>query len=224
MPQTSAPARWASCDGRRSDAAGRGVDQDALARAQAAGVDETGPRGRVVDGHGGAVGEREPARQRDDVGGRHRDLLGVAAEARGGDDAVAGLEALDPRAHLGDLARHLVADDHRRRGRVRVDALAGHDVGEVDAGGADGDPHVDRRRPPAGVARGPASTSGPPCLVMTTARIARRKLLRDRLHRGRLLERRGAGDLELAPEEAVLVGDPEAQHQRRSRAPGRRRR
>ncbi len=79
--------------------------------------------------------------------------------------------ASTPLAQLEDRAGDLVADHARRLRRVGVEAHARHHVGEVDARGGDVDPHLARARARGPGAPAPASTSGPPCLVITTARI-----------------------------------------------------
>ena len=161
--------------GGDADAAGRGVDQHALAGAQRAVAEQARPRGRVVDGDRGALLEADrpsgsgiASRSRDD------DLLGVAAEARPGHDARRRrAPASTPCADRGDRPRHLVADDGRQRRRVLVEPDARHRVGEVHARRADRDPHLPGPGGRDRAAPGPAGRTGSPVLVMTTARMAR---------------------------------------------------
>jgi hypothetical protein len=116
-----------------ADAARRGVDEGLLARLQGAVAEQRGPRRRVVDRDRGALLEGEAVGERDRVLGAGDDLLGVAAELAGGDHAVADRGHRDALADLRDDARDLVADHARRRGRVGVQALTRHDLGEVQA-------------------------------------------------------------------------------------------
>ncbi len=82
--------------GGDADAAGRGVDQDAVALAQAAHQDQRRVGGAVVDREGGALLEAEPLGQRQRLIGGDGDELGLAAEAGAGDDAVADRERSTP--------------------------------------------------------------------------------------------------------------------------------
>jgi hypothetical protein len=120
------------------------MDEHPIAGPQAAHHDQPRIRGRVVDGKRGPLLERERVRQRQRLIGRNRDELGMAAEPRSGHHPVADREARDAVADRIDLSGDLVADDARRRRRVRIDARAGHQVGEVDARRPDGDPHLAR--------------------------------------------------------------------------------
>src|SRR5207249_1598116 len=85
---------------------------------------------------GRALLEAHARGHREELRRGHRDRLGVAAEARERDDALAGDEgAVGAGTEALDRARDLVADHARARRRVRVEAEARHHVGEVDAAG-----------------------------------------------------------------------------------------
>src|SRR5215210_3088147 len=67
------------------------------------------------------------------------------AERCAGDDAVApGESAVLPLAYRLDLAGHLIAHDGGKLRRIGIEPDAGKDVGEVDAGRANGDPDLAR--------------------------------------------------------------------------------
>jgi len=103
--------------------------------------------GQVVHRDGRALLEAHARGHREELRRGHRDRLGVAAEARERDDALAGDEgAVGAGTEALDRARDLVADHARARRRVRVEAEARHHVGEVDAGGT----HADERLAGAG--------------------------------------------------------------------------
>ena len=128
-----------------ADAASRGVDQRPVALAKAAHHHEARVGGRVVHRDRRPLLERERVRQRQHLAlGRDAHELGVAAEARAGDDAVADRVVGDALPHRLDLARDLVAHHARRLRRVRIDARARHQVGEVDARRLDGDADLAR--------------------------------------------------------------------------------
>ena len=69
-------------------------------------------------------------------------LLGKGAGDHRAEDAVADRHSLHPVGHLGDPAHELAARDEgdRKGGLVLVGDQ--EDVGEVDGGGADPDPHL----------------------------------------------------------------------------------
>ena len=142
MPKISAPARLGDLGRGDADASGGGVDQRPLALLEPAHDHERGVSGRVVDRDGGALLEAELLRQRIDLVDGNRDQLGVAAESRPGEHAVAGLEVLHPVADRLDLARDLVADDARRARSVWIDARARHQIGEVDPRRLDRNPDL----------------------------------------------------------------------------------
>ena len=122
--------------GGDADAPAGGLDQHALARAQAAVVDQPGVCGCVRDRQRRRLGVAPAVRDRDQrVAARHGEL-GVAAEARPAHDPLADLEVLDSLADGVDVAGDLVADDAGRLRGVRVEPDAREQVGEVDAGGA----------------------------------------------------------------------------------------
>ena len=150
------------------------VHEHALAGLQRPVADQARPRGPVVDRDRRPLLEAELLGQREHVGGGHRDLRGVAAEHGRGEHALARREGRmgirNAGAQLEDRAGDLVADDAGRLRRVRVQAHAGHHVGEVDARRGDLDAH----RPGLQLrvrALLHLQHSGPPCLVMTIARI-----------------------------------------------------
>ena len=88
------------------------------------------------------------------------------------DHLVAGLEALDSRADLGNRPRHLVPD-HLRRANPRVHrAVRDVQVGAADATVRDLQPHLSRSRRP-GVA-GPDGEHAWPLVVDGTHRVTRR--------------------------------------------------
>ena len=74
--------------------------------------------------------------------GGYHDGVGVAAESGERDDPVARSESDHVAADFVDFAGHLVADDHRRFWRVRVEPESGENVGEVDARRTDPDANV----------------------------------------------------------------------------------
>ena len=130
----------AELDRGHADAARRAVDEQALADGQA-GLGEE----RVVGG-GEDLGDAARGGPVELVRDGHRGALvddGELGLAAAGDDrhhAVAGLEAADAAAAGDDLARELEAGDVlRRAGRGRVVAGELHQVGAVEARGADAD-------------------------------------------------------------------------------------
>ena len=74
--------------------------------------------------------------------GVHDDLLGVAAAGEQRHGAVADPPAAHGGADLGHLAGAFEAENRRRAGRRRIEALALQQVGAVDRGGADADADV----------------------------------------------------------------------------------
>ena len=100
-----------------------------------------------------------------------------------GEDTLTRRDRLDPVSHGLHFARHLAADHTRHLRTVRVQPRSGKRVGKVDLRRLDRDPHLtgSHRR------IGPLldlKDLGPPCLVITTARIARDSM-RSEAPRGR---------------------------------------
>ena len=122
-----------------ADAAAGVVNEHGLAGSERGHPVKGERRGQEVHRDGGrlrvgqAVGDVKDLRRRDHHG------VGISAEARQGDDPLAGREADHRPPERVDVPRHLVADDDRCARRVRIEAEAGQDVGEVDPGGADAD-------------------------------------------------------------------------------------
>ena len=117
------------------DAAGRGVDQDALAGLETGEVDEGVVRGEEYDRDAGGVDERPGGGDAGDgavVGDRDRSEGG----AEQAEDALTRGEAGDTGTDLGHDAGALAAERARIAG---VHAEGVEHVAEVEAGGADGD-------------------------------------------------------------------------------------
>src|SRR3954462_8297446 len=74
--------------------------------------------------------------------GGYDDGVSIAAESGERDDPVARRESDHVASDFVDLAGYLVANDHGRFWRVRVEAESGENVGEVDARRADADANV----------------------------------------------------------------------------------
>jgi hypothetical protein len=64
--------------------------------------------------------------------------VGVAAEPHQGEHPLPDLQAGDPGTEGVDDAGHLVPHDARRLRRIRIEALPGHHLREVQPGGANG--------------------------------------------------------------------------------------
>ena len=127
---------------RDADAAASVVDEHGFAGGQRGHPVERQRCGQIGDRDCRGLGVAEPIGKPVDLRRRHRHHVGIAAEARQRDDAIAGVHGGDPRADRVDEPGHLVADDHRRLRRVGVDADTGEEVGEIDAGRADADPDL----------------------------------------------------------------------------------
>lgn len=116
----------------RTDAARSRVDQHALPLAQAAHLDHRGDRRAVVDRQRGSLGESKPFRQRRGVIARHDDGLGLAAEHDRPEYPCSDLEVVDALSEARNLPGKFVPEDAGQLRRVRVEALAGEQVREVD--------------------------------------------------------------------------------------------
>jgi hypothetical protein len=122
------------------------VDQDCLARGEGGHAVERERRGEVVHGDRGRLRIAENVRKVEDLFGGDRDHVGITAEARQRDDAVAVMKAGHGRANAVDLPRNLVADDTRRFRGIGIEAEPGEHVGEIDARSPDPDPHFSGAR------------------------------------------------------------------------------
>ncbi len=124
----------------QADPAGRGMDQDRVARHHLVGLPQQVLGGQALEHHHGAdlVGDRFG--QVDEEAGGDVALLRIGAERRPVGDPVPHGEFRDFGSHRDDVARGLVAEDEGQR--VRVDALALIDVDEVEADGTLPDPDL----------------------------------------------------------------------------------
>ena len=118
------------------DAAGRGVDQDGVARLHLIGAVQqvVGSHALEHHGRGGLVGD--VVGQGDQTVGRYQPGLGIGADRRCRiGDAVAGLDLADAFAHRLDDAGALHADHRGQPGeRVEAAAVVGVDVVEAHGG------------------------------------------------------------------------------------------
>ena len=133
-------------DGRDSDAAGSGVNEDPLTGAQRSVTVQAGPRGRIVDRDRGALLETHRVGQRYRICRCDVDDFGVTAETCSRQNSFADTTGIHPVTDGGHRAGDFVTDDRRELRRVRIEAHAGEVVGEVDSGGPNLDPQLARAR------------------------------------------------------------------------------
>jgi hypothetical protein len=129
------PERLGHLDGVAADAAAAALDQERLPGRQPAGGDDVGPDraghlGQPAGGH-----QVHAGRDREQLRGRHRDLLGVPAAGQQRAHLVPDRPAGDSLPERSDPPRALQSDNLRRAGRRRVVALALQQVGPVDGAG-----------------------------------------------------------------------------------------
>ena len=136
------PGGLRELDGRDAHTARRGVHQHPFARAQRPIAVQRRPRGRVVDGHGGALLEAQCVGDRHRVGGRDVDDVGVATESRSREHPFADAARVDAIANGLDGPCDFVTDDRREFRRVRIQADTGEMIGEVHSRRAHGDPQL----------------------------------------------------------------------------------
>ena len=133
----------AELHGRRADAAGRAVHEQALARPQPGAREDRVVRGREDLGQPAGVGEADGVGHRHELALVDDRELGLAAAAGDAHDAVADREACGAVAERLDLAGELEAGDVlRAAGRRRVATAALEHVGAVDARRAHADEHL----------------------------------------------------------------------------------
>ena len=135
----------AELDRRHADSTRGRVHQYPVAGVDVAEVAEHQDGRQVVHRDRGPLRKGHLLGEGEDLESRHRDGLGVPAEARERDHTASRRElSVDPGAHALDRSRHLVADDARAPRRVGIEAEPRHHVGEVDARGADADEDLAR--------------------------------------------------------------------------------
>ena len=124
---------------------------------------------QAASGRPAASTTRHASRNRQQLTGRYRDLLCVAATGEQRAHLVADGPALDVRPGGDDAPGAFEAEDRRcsRRGRVVPGAL--REVGSVQACGADGDDHLACAQAPDRATSVQAKTSAVPGLVMVMA-------------------------------------------------------
>ena len=142
VPKSVQPRVLAILDRSEAHAAGRGVNQDARARAERPGEEHHVVGRQVHDRQGSGFLERHRLGNPEDLLVRDHERVRVTAEHRHPDHAIAGTVVGDALADLVDRARHFVADDAGDLGGVRVQADPGHQVGEVDARRAHADANL----------------------------------------------------------------------------------
>ena len=134
--------RLGDLDRRVTDAAAAAMDQDGLARTQAAALDDIGPDREEIFRNCGGMLEIEFIRRRQAVRGRNDAVPGITAARCQCAHRVADLPFCDRGAERRNVAGDLQPQDRRCARRRRVASLALDNVGPVDAGVADGDQDV----------------------------------------------------------------------------------
>ncbi|MNI36886.1 hypothetical protein D3C73_909530 [compost metagenome] len=115
------------------------MDQQGLARLQAAALEDVGEDGEGGLGQGGGLDEVEAVGNRQGVAGVDQGVFRVAAAAQQGADPVADGPAADAFADRLDLAGDLQPQHVRSARRRRITALALDDIGTIHPGGAHAD-------------------------------------------------------------------------------------
>ncbi len=128
------------------DAAARVVDQHLLVGLQRAHHDQQLPGRQIVDRNRRRLFETQRNRFLEDLRLRHDDGVGIAAEPSEGQHLFADPAGLRLRPCGIDNARDLVADNGRQLRSIRIEALAGQDIREVDAARLDPDAKFDALR------------------------------------------------------------------------------
>ena len=118
------------------------MDQQGLARLQIACLEHIGEHGADSLGQGGGLDPVQGVGNRQGVTGVDHRMVGIAATAQQGADAIPDGPARDAVADLVDLARDLETEDVGGSGRGRIAAEPLQDVGTVDAGGTDPDANL----------------------------------------------------------------------------------
>ena len=126
-------------NGRLSDTAGRGVDQHAVARPDPGEVAQRVPGGAVSGGDRGGLLDGQAGRQCRDQPCVTGDIRAPASACAETADFVADSVFGDSRPDGGDHTREIQAELGLLAVERRVSAEGGQHIGEVDAGGADGD-------------------------------------------------------------------------------------
>jgi hypothetical protein len=122
--------------------AARTIYKDGLALGDVGHPIERDQRGQVVHGNGGGLAVAQPCRHWEHEARRRHDRGRISAEFRQRHHPIAHADVRHVRPHGIDDARDFVADDERRFRGVRIQAQPRHDVGEIHARRAHGDPHV----------------------------------------------------------------------------------
>ena len=160
---TVAPKRLGQLDRGHADAAGAALDQQRLARLQAAAVEHVDPDGEEGLRQAGRLDVAQALGHRQALADRRDAQLGIAAAGDQRADAVADLEARRAPCASASPATIVAGDFEpgqvRGARRHRVEALALQHVGAVDARRGDADQHF-ARRPAAGL--GPLASGAAP--------------------------------------------------------------
>ncbi|MDR3418280.1 MAG: hypothetical protein P4L83_19065 [Nevskia sp.] len=128
-------------DRRQPDAAAGVVDQHGLVPGQGAHHHQQLPGREVIDRDRRRLLMAQAGRLAEYLLLGHHHRVGVAAETRQCEYLLALPVGRRTGAGRIDHAGHLVADHAGQPGCIRVEPLAGQDVGEIDAAGAHPDPH-----------------------------------------------------------------------------------